>query len=691
MTANSEISQRINDPVTVLRGVGLKREETLSKLGIKTIEDLLRHYPLRYEDRRRPVPVNELKDGESALVRVQVLRVIKGPGFTRGGLKRIPMKVFCCDDSAKLTLLYFNSRWFENAFQSGQEYWIYGTPRRDLSGVTMAHPDFDLILPDEAGETEGKGIVPIYPLTAGITQKYMRSLIRSALPFAENMKENLPDRLIKKRKLAPVGFALKNIHYPDDEHTLNAARYRLVYEELFLLQYRLLCARARKDLPGKSGETINKAGITTGDALKILPFKPTAAQERVIEEINADMSSDLQMRRLLQGDVGSGKTAAAAAAAFIAAKNGFQTAIMAPTEILAAQHYREFTRILEGTGIRLGLLTSGLSAAEKRGIKDGIENGEIEIVIGTHALIEPDIAFSQLGLVVTDEQHRFGVRQRLALKEKGSSPDTLVMTATPIPRTLAMMLYADLDVSVLDEMPPGKQKVVTRFINSSKRDAAYGFAEKEMDSGRQVYVVAPMIGDEAEEGYAETVSEAESEETPLASAVALTEELSALFPGRNVTMLHGRMKSEQKEDTMRAFAAGDIDMLVSTVVIEVGVNVPNASVMIIENAERFGMAGLHQLRGRVGRGSAKSYCVLISDSKSELAMKRLETLSREHDGFKIAELDLSLRGPGDLFGVRQHGLPELKIADPARHMDILMKANADAKELVKDAGDCGGI
>lgn len=691
MTANSEISQRINDPVTVLRGVGLKREETLSKLGINTVEDLLRHYPLRYEDRRRPVPVNALKDGEAALVRVQVLHVAKGPAFARGGLKRIPLKVFCGDDSGELTLLYFNSRWFENAFQSGQDYWVYGTPRRDLSGVTMAHPDFDLITPDEADETEGKGIVPVYPLTAGITQKYLRSLIRSALPFIEYAKENLPDRLIKKRKLAPIGFALKNIHYPDDEHTLNAARYRLVYEELFLLQYRLLCARARKDLPGKNGETINKAGITTGDALKILPFKPTAAQERVIEEINTDMSSDAQMRRLLQGDVGSGKTAAAAAAAFIAAKSGFQTAIMAPTEILAIQHYREFTRILEGTGIRAGLLTSGLSAAEKRGIKDGIENGEIEIVIGTHALIEPDIAFSQLGLVVTDEQHRFGVRQRLALKEKGGSPDTLVMTATPIPRTLAMMLYADLDVSVLDEMPPGRQKVVTRFINSSKRDAAYEFAEKEMASGRQVYVVAPMIGDEAEEGYAETVLEAESEETPIASAVALMEELRAFFPERNVTMLHGRMKSEQKEETMRAFASGDIDMLVSTVVIEVGVNVPNASVMIVENAERFGLAGLHQLRGRVGRGSVKSYCVLISDSKSELALKRLETLSREHDGFKIAELDLSLRGPGDLFGVRQHGLPELKIADPVKHMDILMKANEDAKELVNDAGNRGGI
>ena len=693
MTANSGISQRMNDPVTILPGVGKKRAETLARLDIETVEDLLRHYPKRYEDRRRALLISELKNGVAALTRVRVHRIIKAPGFVRGGgAKRIPMKVYCRDDSGELTLLFFNARWLSGAFNIGAEYWIYGIPRRDLAGVFMAHPEFDLITSgDEVkGDGNGAGIIPVYPLTEGISQKYLRSLIKLALPAAENAKENLPEKIIKERRLAPLSFALKNIHYPDDEHALNAARYRLVYEELFLLQYRLLKARAGADEDGgllRDARNDADSGLVRdalNDIYGLFPFELTGAQKRSIEEIYSDMTGTVPMRRLLQGDVGSGKTAVASAVAFMAAKNGYQTAIMAPTEILAVQHYQELNKIFQNTSVNVGLLTSGLPPAQKREVKENITSGAAHIVIGTHALIEPDITFENLGLVVTDEQHRFGVRQRLALKEKGKAPDTLVMTATPIPRTLAMMLYADLDVSLLDEMPPGRKTVKTRYIDSSKRDAAYEFAEKEMASGRQVYVVAPMIGDEEEDLAGE---DGDENETGLASAIELTEELKILFPHRSVTMLHGRMKSEQKEEIMRAFAAGDIDLLVSTVVIEVGISIPNAAVMIVENAERFGLAQLHQLRGRVGRGAAKSYCILISDSGTELARKRLETLAYEHDGFKIAELDLALRGPGDLFGVRQHGLPELKIADPVKHMDILMLANSDAKELIKNEGD----
>ena len=676
----------LDDSVTALPGVGKKRAEFLAKLEINTIEDLLRHYPRGYEDRRVTVPVAALKDGEAALVRVRAQNIVSAPGFARkGSAKRIPSKISCNDESGEMTLLFFNARQLAYVFKPGEEYWVYGTPRRDFFGVSMAHPDFEPVVgnagePGPVGDGEGRGIVPVYPLSAGLTQRMMRLLTLSAIPSAELLPETLPAEILTERKLAPLPFSLKNIHYPEDEHALNAARYRLVYEEFFSLQYSLLSSRADGER-GKAGDGEITCASTAfaDDAVSALPFELTAAQRRVVKEICADMERPVPMRRLLQGDVGSGKTAVAAVAAIVSVKSGFQAAIMAPTEILAAQHFKELENMFQSVGIRTGLLTSGLSAPEKRRVKEGLQSGDIHVAIGTHALIEPDIAFSNLGLVVTDEQHRFGVRQRLALREKGRDPDTLVLTATPIPRTLAMMLYADLDLSALDEMPAGRQKVSTWFINPSKRDAAYGFAEKEISAGRQVYVVAPAI--KADLGDDEDEQEQEQEQN-IASAEGLYDELTKLFPERRVAMLHGKMKSEQKEGVMSAFADGAIDLLVSTVVIEVGVNVPNASVMIVENAERFGLAQLHQLRGRVGRGEAKSYCILISDTEQGPAYERLTTLAKEHDGFRIAELDLKLRGPGDLFGVRQHGLPEFKIADPAKHMDILLQANADAKRIV---------
>ena len=671
--------------ITKLPGVGLRRAEILGKLEIKTINDLLRHYPRRYEDRRLPVSVSALADGEAALVRVSVLRLIESPDFVRrGGSKKIPMKVICSDGSGELTLLFFNARWLARAFHVSAEYFVYGTARRDFAGVSMAHPDFERIQDEGDEAAEGAGIIPIYPLTAGVTQKYLRGLMRSALSYAErevSFFEVIPAPLCASRRLAPLSYALSNIHFPAGEEEFKEARYRLIYEEFFLLQLRLLYARSKTGLE-EEGERTCSEEISETAAYSLFPFELTGAQLRAISEIYSDMSTTSPMHRLLQGDVGSGKTAVAAAAALYAARSGFQTAVMAPTEILATQHLKEFLEFFKGSDISLALLTSGLTPAQRREALVGLESGSINIAIGTHALIEPDVKFLNLGLVVTDEQHRFGVRQRLRLREKGRAPDTLVMTATPIPRTLALMLYADLDVSVLDEMPPGRKIVSTRFINSSRRDEAYEFAEGEMAAGRQVYVVAPRIGDEDEEDGGDAGDGGDGG-GDMATVLGLTEELAGRFPDRRIAAMHGRFKAGEKDEIMRGFMAGEIDMLVSTVVIEVGVNVPNATVMIIENSERFGLAQLHQLRGRVGRGAEKSYCVLISDSKSELAIKRGETLERENDGFKIAELDLVLRGPGDLFGVRQHGIPSLKIADPARHMEVLKQTNEDVRELLE--------
>ena len=568
-------------------------------------------------------------------------------------------------------------------FAEGTCYLFFGTIHIGMNGASMSHPDFEMIESEELAQ--GTGLVPVYPLTAGITQKMMRALTKHAMPAADATPEVIPEKIVVSRHLAPPSYAFRHIHFPENEHNLKSSRYRLIYEELFLLQAGLFYIRSRGSQRKTAVSTKDsKTQLIDSDEVSkefagLLTYKLTGAQQRSTAEIYADIQADRPMARLLQGDVGSGKTAVAMAAALLAARMGKQTLYMAPTEILASQQYAEFERVFEKAGLKVGYLVSGLTAAEKNSVKNDLATGTINILVGTHALLEEDVRPACLGLAITDEQHRFGVAQRLKLQEKNTKNpiNVLVMTATPIPRTLAMLLYGDLDSSVLDEMPPGREPVKTHLAGSKKRDATYDFAEKVMEKGHQVYVVAPAI-EETEEDEA---GRSFIEESGLKTVTGIAEELSKRFPNHCVSALHGRMKPVEKDEIMARFSAGEINLLVSTTVVEVGVNVPNATLMIVENAERFGLAQLHQLRGRVGRGSKKSHCILISDSDSELAVKRSEALESTNDGFRIAEMDLLLRGPGDLFGVRQHGLPELKIADPAKHLEVVREAGEDVKAI----------
>ncbi|WP_058486340.1 ATP-dependent DNA helicase RecG [Defluviitalea phaphyphila] len=650
----------LSHPVEVVKGVGEQTLKKLNKLGIYTVEDLLYHFPRSYEDRSKIIKISQIEYNKTNTILAKINTLPQN--IKRG--KKIITKVNLRDDSGSIFAVWFGQPYLKKQFKLNDTYIFTGKVTYKYGQIQIESPDYEKIVDDKDIFT--KRIIPIYPSTYKLSQKVIRQIIYNALVETQNqLIEFLPLWIRKKYKLADYNYAIHNIHFPESEDSFLISRKRLVFEELFLLQTGLMSI---KNKIGKNKKAIKFKEIKElDDFIKSLPFELTNAQKRVFNEIKQDMINDKIMNRLVQGDVGSGKTIIAALALFLAVKNGYQGVMMAPTEVLATQHYKGLTPLLEKFNIKTGLLTGSLTKKQKENILNQIKNGDIDIVFGTHALIQEKVSFKSLGLVITDEQHRFGVRQRNMLSEKGNNPDVLVMTATPIPRTLALILYGDLDISIIDELPPGRKNIDTYAVNSSYRHRIYQFIKKELINGRQAYVICPMVE--------------EAEEENLKSVISYTEELQKEFKGYKVSYLHGKMKPKEKQKIMNDFSEGKIQILVSTTVIEVGVNVPNATIMLIENAERFGLAQLHQLRGRVGRGEFKSYCILITDSKNKVTIERMKIMKKTNNGFKISETDLKIRGPGEFFGTRQHGLPDLKIANLYKDIPILKKAQ-EASEII---------
>lgn len=651
---------KLQDKVSAIKGVGDKKSKLLRNMKIETVDDLLHLFPRKYEDRRAVTYIMEAPFDKDVLVQGKVVaRQMRGNPYN----KKTPLRVLVEDGSAKLEVLFFNGKYLANYFQVGAEYTFYGKISLNNGRRQMAHPEFH-----RAGDADdARGIFPIYPLTEGLTQAAMRKMQKEAVTAAAEAEEWLPQSIVEQYNLCGPAYALENVHFPQDERQVREARYRMIFEELLQLQTGLFYIKQGHASDGE-GVAI-PSNISVNDFLERLPFALTSGQNRVWREIQNDLASPRAMNRLVQGDVGSGKTAVAELAMYKTVKCGFQAVMMAPTELLAKQHFASLKRHFEPLGVTVDLLCSSLKTKEKQEALARLAAGETDILVGTHAIIQPGVEFKSLGLVVTDEQHRFGVNQRTLLAEKGTNPNVLVMTATPIPRTLAVILYGDLDISVIDTMPPGRKPIRTFLRNEDSRLDIYDFVEKQIQEGRQAYVVAPLIE--------------ESESIECHSAQEIFEELSAAYPSLRVGLVHGAMKQEEKDRVMEAFAAGQVDILVSTVVIEVGIDVSNATVMVIENCERFGLAQLHQLRGRVGRGKHQSYCILVCGHESKVANRRNEIMCQTEDGFVIAEEDLKLRGPGEIFGTRQHGLPELNIGDLLRHGDILEEVKNVAAAIIK--------
>lgn len=644
-----------------VKGIGEARARAFGRLGVHDLAGLVSFFPRAYEDRTRLVRIAELADGDLVCVEA-VVGTEPQLSRIRRGLDLLRFRAV--DETGAMQLTFFNQAYLKDQFRKGESYVFYGRAQVKGRFVSMTNPVFDRLA--DFGRVTGR-IVPVYRLTSGLSQNTVRSAVRQALDLSQGrLPDGLPDCVADEYKLCTARYAYENVHFPADMQALSLARRRLVFEELFVLACALGLLRGGRE--GAQGRVLRGAGL--GTFTGSLPFSPTGAQLRAMREAIGDMSSGKLMNRLVQGDVGSGKTLVAAACIWYAAQSGAQSAFMAPTEILAEQHYATLTGFLEPFGIRVAKLTGSMRAAEKRAVLSGLASGEYALCVGTHALLSGGVEFRDLALVVTDEQHRFGVQQRAALAEKGLRPHILVMSATPIPRTLALMIYGELDVSLIDELPPGRQKVDTFAVDESYRARLGGFIEKLVSEGRQVFVVCPRIeeGEEAGDG--------------LKSAEEHAEELRQQLPGLRIACIHGKLKAREKDEIMSRFAAGETDVLVSTTVIEVGVDVPNAALMVVENAERFGLSQLHQLRGRVGRGKHKSWCILVSDAKGEEARARLHAMTHISDGFKIAEEDLRLRGPGDFFGSRQHGLPELHIADLGADMNVLKAAQDAAKRLL---------
>lgn len=659
MPAENHTTLTPDTPVRYLKGVGPKTAERFEKLGIVTLADLLCHYPRRYIDFTKPYSIAEAPADVECVVKAEVFA--KPGGRILPGGRRME-RITAGDDVSSLEITWFNNPYAAQKLQLGQEYYFQGIVTGGMLRRQMVNPQVRT-----AEQIKASPFEAVYPQTEGLTSNAIAKCVRQLLPHAELLPDPLPPEMLAKYRLLSKADAVRAIHCPATEEQAYAARRRLIYEELLVLQLGI-------------GRMKNRGAAATGAPMRLadpslfwasLPFSPTGAQRRAVSEILADMAGETSMNRLLQGDVGSGKTLVAAAAIWACIRAGYQAALLAPTEILATQHAEGLNRMLAPFGMRVALLTGGMKAAARRTTLAAIRNDEADLVVGTHAILSEGVEFARLGLAVIDEQHRFGVRQRGMLAEKAANPHLLVMSATPIPRTLGLLIYGDLDISILDELPPGRTPVKTRCITGKKRRDLYHFLDQEIGRGRQVYLVCPAIEDTPDGG--------------LNAVKSYYEDIAkALLPERRVGLMHGKLKPKEKAAVMEDFKAGRLDALVSTTVIEVGVDVPNASVMVIENAERYGLSALHQLRGRVGRGAAESWCFLVSDNQSENVQKRLKFLCSTTDGFAVAQYDLETRGPGDFFGSRQHGLPTLQIADLMNDTRTLHAAQAEAVAMLAD-------
>ena len=641
--------------IQYIKGVGEKRARFFNKLGIYTVDDLIHYYPRKYQDWSKTVAVSDAPTDEPAFIRATMITPVKESMIRKG------MTLYKCnfsDGSNVIHVTLFNNKYLAKSLRTFDEYVLYGKVERSFTSASMSAPIIEPV-------ATAVGIHPIYSATPNLNSRAISKVMAAALDKIDEFDETLDESIMKKYELCSLDFAIRQIHFPDCEENIQTARKRLIFEELLTLQLGLMLLKTKKS-------TKNNIPISrdcTAEFYNLLPFEPTRAQKRAVADCIKDMQSEKAMNRLIQGDVGSGKTAVAAAVMYTVAKNGYQSAMMAPTEILAHQHHESLSKLFESTGLTVELLTGSTKAKDKKEIKRRLIDGEINIIVGTHALIQNDVEFKSLGLVVTDEQHRFGVEQRTNLAMKGDDPHLLVMSATPIPRTLALIIYGDLSISILDELPPGRQQIRTDVVNSGYHQRIYKFIKKAIADGHQAYIVCSLV---------------EESESELIPATEYAEGLkNNVFSDYRLGLLHGKMKPKDKDKIMDEFARGEVDILVSTTVVEVGVDVPNATIMVIENADRFGLSQLHQLRGRVGRGSDQSYCILVSDSKSDAAKERLKLMKSTSDGFKIADYDLKTRGPGDFFGKRQHGLPNLVIADMLEDMDTLNKCRECAEEMLR--------
>lgn len=655
----------INEDIQYLKGVGPIRALKLQKLDIFTVGDLLNYFPVKYEDRRVVKNINEIFEQGKYLLK---LSIFEKPKHSRIKKNMTIIKAICKDDTGFITLTFFNQDFLMDKLIAGEYYYVFGNVKISFGKLEITNPEIELMDKDwKAGN-----IMPVYALTYGLSNNEITKLVKTALEtYYDQIQDVLPKEIIKKYGLTSKKIAIKNLHFPSDSKKYSLSKRTIAFEKLLIMQLGLF--NIKNNLSNELSDIALRNTMLSEKLLSSIPYKLTKAQLKVISEIKEDLKSKKTMNRLIQGDVGSGKTVVAVYSLLMAVGSGYQSSMMAPTEILALQHYETIKEYIETAdlNVNIEILTGSTKPKEKQEILNKLKSGEIDIVVGTHALIEDNVEFKNIGLVVTDEQHRFGVRQRAKLSNKGKNPHILIMTATPIPRTLALMIYGDLDISLIDEMPPGRQKIITSIVTDKEKAKAYDFIKNQVDSGRQAYIVAPLVD--------------ESENLDLNSAVEIFKELkSSYFSGYKLGLLHGKMSNSEKEEVINKFYKGRINVLISTTVVEVGVNVPNAVVMLVLNAERFGLAQLHQLRGRVGRGKHQSYCILVNESKTKKSKDRMNILKRTNNGFIIAEEDLKIRGPGDFFGVRQHGLSKLEIQNIVNNVETVQQVQLLSKKIISE-------